>query len=436
MLTKVVLIIDKRKELSTKYKKLLESLGMKVFCTSDIPASLDILTTYEPDLIVISDSLDEEVTHVCKQIRILSYNFRPTVVVVSKSAHMPDMISALDSGADDFLSEPIEAEEFKARINAHFRRHFESNLNETTQLFDSKISFQYLRRLMLNPENHFAAMLIDIDNFDFYKEIYGEIAADKMLQTYQAIITSVIDKEDYFGHLGLNDFLVVTKNISQIEKIASFCVYAFDSVVEKFYSQDEKARGFMLVQNSDNAEKFVSFVSTSIGIILNEHREYKDIRQLINALISTHKLAKQSASSKYVLERPKLTSATDVESSQNFNLLIVEEDESLSYLIGTAAQLRGYNCKILNNFETIFAELEAFKPAVVLIDTGVEFRGVELIKKIKEHKKHYTKKIIATATDHDKVKILNSGANVYLPKPYELSTMFHWIERMFSEYNY
>ena len=312
MLTKVVLILDKRKELSTKYKKLLESSGIKVFCETNIPASLDILTKYEPDLVVISDSIDDDVTNICKQIRILSYNFRPVVIVVSKSAHMPDMINALNSGADDFLSEPIDADEFKARINAHIRRHFENNLNETTQLFDSKISFQYLRRIMLNPEKKFAAMLVDIDNLEFYRELYGDIAANKMLQTYQAIISSVIDKDDYLGHLGKTDFIVITQNLSEIEKIASYCVYAFDAIVEKFYSQNENIRGYMLLQNDDNAEKPVSIVSTSIGIITNEYKKYNNVRQLINSLISTNKLAKQSPKSKYILERPKLTSTQEV----------------------------------------------------------------------------------------------------------------------------
>ena len=39
-----------------------------------------------------------------------------------------DKVYGLDMGADDFLSEPIEPEEFKARINAHLRRIFEHNI--------------------------------------------------------------------------------------------------------------------------------------------------------------------------------------------------------------------------------------------------------------------------------------------------------------------
>ena len=184
MLDRVALIIDKRKELSTRYKKLIESIDIKVFVCDSIKDSLDILTKYEPDIVIISDSIDDDQAENCKRLRVLSYSFRPVLLALSKSAHMPDMINTLNAGADDFLSEPIEAEEFLARVNAHLRRHLESSVNLTTKLFDSKISFQYLRRILLNPSIKFYALLFDINNFDFYRDVYGDIAADKMLQTY------------------------------------------------------------------------------------------------------------------------------------------------------------------------------------------------------------------------------------------------------------
>ena len=41
MLVKVVLIIDKRKEQSVKYKKILENSGISVFIASDFPQGLN-----------------------------------------------------------------------------------------------------------------------------------------------------------------------------------------------------------------------------------------------------------------------------------------------------------------------------------------------------------------------------------------------------------
>ena len=58
MLSKLVLIIDKRKELPAKYKKLVENNGVSVILTDNFEEGLEILTGYEPDMILVSDSLD------------------------------------------------------------------------------------------------------------------------------------------------------------------------------------------------------------------------------------------------------------------------------------------------------------------------------------------------------------------------------------------
>ena len=118
----VTLIIDKRLELSTKYKKLLESDSNKVIISKDLLTSIKIIQDEEPDLIIISDSFDNDLSDFCKQVRALTYNMRPIIVAMSKSADFNDRIRVLENGADDFLSEPVNSDEFKVRMTAHLRR--------------------------------------------------------------------------------------------------------------------------------------------------------------------------------------------------------------------------------------------------------------------------------------------------------------------------
>ena len=53
----VTLIIDRRLELSTKYKKLLELPTNKVIISKDLITALKIIQDQEPDLIIIYISL-------------------------------------------------------------------------------------------------------------------------------------------------------------------------------------------------------------------------------------------------------------------------------------------------------------------------------------------------------------------------------------------
>ena len=129
----VTLIIDTRLELSTKYKKLLENSNNRVIISRDLITSIKIIKDSEPDLIIISDSFDNDLSDFCKQVRALTYNMRPVIVAMSKSADFNDRVNVLNSGADDFVSEPVNSKEFQVRMNAHLRREYESNMD--TKLF-------------------------------------------------------------------------------------------------------------------------------------------------------------------------------------------------------------------------------------------------------------------------------------------------------------
>ena len=436
MLAKAVLIIDKRVEQSTRYKKILENSDITVFTSADFASSLKIINDFEPDLILISDSIDFDIKKAIEQIRVLTYNIRPAIIALSKSNHIQDKIELLDLGADDFLSEPINTEEFKARINAHLRRSLENNFVENTMLFDSKVSHKMIKR-ELNSAQEWAIMLIDIDNLEFYKEIYGELAADKLLQTYSAIIKSSLEKGDYIGQFGKDDFIVIT-NPEKAEKIANYLVYAFETVVSKFYSKSDAKRGFMFMHGDEEAEDKVNLVSTSIGVITNQYKKYSDIKQIISSLISTHKLAKYKTGSAYVVERPKISADNAVEEKEkNNNILIAEPDEALSILLEATARLQGYNVKVVNEFDEIYDAITQYNPAVIILDAGNSetLKGLEVCRKLKFELQNIKSNIIFTTTLHDKEMVLNAGADLYLPKPYELSVIFGWIKKFNDNYN-
>ena len=275
MLVKVVLLIDKRIEQSTKYKKILEGAEITVFVAPDFSSAFNIMNSFEPDLILISDSLKIDIKKAIEQIKVLTYNTKPIIAVLSKSNHIQDKIEILDAGADDFLSEPMNSEEFKARICAHLRRNFETYFSEKTMLFNSKISYKMIKRA-IHEEKQWAVMLIDVDNLEFYKEIYGELATDKLLQTYSAIIQSSIEKTDYLGQLSPDDFIVIT-HPDRAEKIVNYLIYAFNTVVSKFYSEADAQRGYVFMRGDDEVEDKVNLVSTSIGVVTNQYKKYSDI---------------------------------------------------------------------------------------------------------------------------------------------------------------
>lgn len=429
----VTLIIDKRLELSTKYKKILESESNYVIISKDLITSIKLIQDKEPDLIIISDSCDDDLSDFCKQVRALTYNMRPIIVAMSKSADFNDRIKVIDSGADDFLSEPVNSEEFKARMLAHLRREFESNLDPKLRLPNKNHSMRAIKRL-LSEDKKWAALYISIENFESYKQAYTQLASDKLLQTYCAIIQASLNENDYMGELTENTFLVITDAI-KAERLARFLIFAFDSVASKFYAEHDLDRGYMILQGDEYAGRRANFVHSTISVITNEVTKYKDNAQVLNTLLGIHRLADNPNRSNYLMERPQISGSDCIQEREyNNKILIFETDEALSILLNTILNLQGYKTTVVNEYKM---PEEKDIPALIIIDAGdlEKKNGLNLCYKLKQEEPYKNSKIIVTSIIHDKELVLNTGADLYLPKPYEIPNLIKWVNEFIREFN-
>ena len=436
MITNVVLLIDNRDIMSTKYKKILLKNNFSVFHLKSMDEAQKIILTHEPELILISDSLETDMAQNIENIRSINTKTRPCVVALSKSNDVNDKLKVLNSGADDYFPEPIEFLEFIGRLKAHLRRTYESQLNDITMLFGNKITTKILKRT-LNDNVGYSYLYITIKNIESYKDLYGDIAYSKMLQTLCAILSSCLDEKDYLGHfIQDSSFLVITSQ-SKIENIAKYMIYAFNKVKEKFYVKNDVSRGFLIMKGDVFEETKTSFVKMFLGGVINSNKKYTNINELLHALVYINKLASLKDESNYLIERHQLAANDSVvEKKHNNNVMIIEKDESLSLLLETQCKLHNYNVLNVNDSQTIL-ENPMFQPSVIILDAGsvANFEGVDLCKKIKNLKFYQDAKIILTTIFHDKQTILKSGADLYLPKPYNIDTVINWVKRFNIEYN-
>ena len=427
-----VLIIDKRKEQSLKNRRILEAVDIDVFNAVSVEEAVQILPDIEPDMVILSDTASVDTEFSIKEIRKNFKNIRPVIIVLSKSSHSDDRIKVLNSGADDFISEPINQNEFTARIQAHLRRHFETETDETTGLLNQRIAFKYFKRV-IHSQKTWAAMLIGINNFASYKEIYGELASDKMKQTFGAIAKSALG-EDFIGITADGEFLAITTPL-KAETIAQGLVNGFNAAAKKFYSEADADNGYITLFGDDTPERKINLVSISIGIISNEYRKITGLKQALHSLITVKNIAEQTKISSYVYDRPKIAAENSVEiKDYNAKVLIFEPDYALSFLLETGAKMRGFDVMTINREDEIDEE---FIPAVIILDAGLsdELKGLEICRNFKNDTRFKNSNIIMTSVVHDKESVLNSGADLYLPKPYEIAFLFEWVERLMKKYN-
>lgn len=115
-----ILIVDDEPNILGTVAPLLRARGYEVFSAMNGRAALEAVERDKPDLIVLDLGLpDIDGVEVCRQVR---QTLSVPILVLSARGAEGDKVSALDAGADDYVTKPFGAEELLARIRATLRR--------------------------------------------------------------------------------------------------------------------------------------------------------------------------------------------------------------------------------------------------------------------------------------------------------------------------
>src|SRR5207249_9741635 len=145
-----ILLVDDEVPIQRAVAPLLRSRGYDVDVAATGDDALKSVRMRPPDLIVLDLGLpDLEGTEVCRRIR--AESAIPIVVLSARGAEA-DKVTALDLGADDYVTKPFGPEELLARIRVALRRVFstEETVAGRTQVGDITIDFD--RRRVIRDE--------------------------------------------------------------------------------------------------------------------------------------------------------------------------------------------------------------------------------------------------------------------------------------------
>ena len=121
-----ILVVEDDRQIRKLMSTTLSANGYNIECTSDGGQAIMALSTKSFDIVLLDLGLpDMDGVTVIKKIREWS---NIPIIVVSARGEDSDKISALDNGADDYLTKPFSIEELMARIRVAQRRL--SNISE------------------------------------------------------------------------------------------------------------------------------------------------------------------------------------------------------------------------------------------------------------------------------------------------------------------
>ena len=121
-----ILVIEDDAQISRVLRLELEHEGYAVESATDGLAGLE-KALKEPDLVILDLMLPKmDGLEVCTRIRAKS---AVPIIMLTAKDRIPDRVSGLDTGADDYLTKPFAIEELLARVRARLReKHPHSNM--------------------------------------------------------------------------------------------------------------------------------------------------------------------------------------------------------------------------------------------------------------------------------------------------------------------
>ncbi len=124
---KKILIIEDDMIISKVIEKHLLTWGFDVMVLSEFNNILELLSTYEPHLILLDINLPyKNGYHICQEIRKTS---KVPIIFISSVTENMSIVMAMNMGGDDFIAKPFDLDVLTAKINALLRRSYEFSEN-------------------------------------------------------------------------------------------------------------------------------------------------------------------------------------------------------------------------------------------------------------------------------------------------------------------
>jgi len=140
----------------------------------------------------------------------------------------------------------------------------------------------------------YCIIYIDLDNFKAYNDAYGFENGDLMLKLVADIIKESAIRNEFVGHIGGDDFLVIC-DYQEAGLLCQLILDKFNSQVGSLYRDDDLANGFIISVNRHGVIESFPIASLSIAGISNKTNSYKSLDKFSNEIALLKKRCKKQA---------------------------------------------------------------------------------------------------------------------------------------------
>jgi diguanylate cyclase (GGDEF)-like protein len=264
-------------------QKTLERAGYEVTAVENGRLAADQLCRLEGPKLALLDWIMPELDGpaVCREVRKRKEQSYVYMVLLTSRESKEDVVAGLESGADDYLTKPFNAEELKARLRTEMRildledrlieareeMRFQATHDALTFLWNRGVIMELLGRELSRSRRErvsTAILLCDLDHLKDVNDTYGHLAGDEVLKETAKRLLSSVRSYDFVGRYGGEEFLVVLNNCNPAYGLARA-------------EELRKAIAQRPVQTSVGPVP----ITMSLGLLLSQQWGYRPVEELL-----------------------------------------------------------------------------------------------------------------------------------------------------------
>ncbi|TPW21502.1 MAG: response regulator receiver modulated diguanylate cyclase [Elusimicrobia bacterium] len=303
-----LVVVDDTEDLLFLIEEALVRDGYEVRTAGDGAKALELIRQDPPDAVILDLWMPEmdgfEVVRQLKDDPLLQHL---PVLIMSAAGTQDNKIHGLDLGADDFVTKPFDMPELVARVRMVLRRtKISLDANPLTHL-PGNTTIQSRVEKGLRRGGPLAVLYCDLNDFKAYNDAYGYAAGDHALKETARVILEAVKAagaahEDFVGHVGGDDFIVVTVP-GRMEALAVDVCARFDAAAPSLYKDEDRTRGRLLSKDrKGNAVEF-PLMTIAVGVCHNSLKPLSGYSEVSALGSELKKAAKTKPGSAYFIDR-------------------------------------------------------------------------------------------------------------------------------------
>lgn len=174
-----------------------------------------------PDLILLDVIMADMDGHeVCRRLKAAAETSQIPVIFVTGKDHEDDETIGFELGAVDYIRKPFHSVVVRARVMNHLKLKLQSDLLREMAMLDGLTGipnrrsfderFESIRAHALRAQRPLSLLMIDVDYFKKYNDLYGHMRGDQYLRDVaQALNGNLRRPHDLVGRFGGEEFAVL-----------------------------------------------------------------------------------------------------------------------------------------------------------------------------------------------------------------------------------